>query len=131
MMTTLKRFLLAFALTATCMVASARADYNPLHNPINGLDVDANAFVSARDALLVINVLLQPKTEGVSAVALASSTPLYVDTSDDGHVSARDALLVIHHLTTTQVPEPGTLALAVLGGLGLIAFGWTRGRAKA
>lgn len=131
MMTTLKCLLLALALTATCVVSAARADYNPLHNPINGLDVDANASVSARDALLVINVLLQPKTEGIAALALASSTPLYVDTSDDGNVSARDALLVISHLTTTQVPEPGTLALAVLGGLGLIAYGWKRGRAKA
>ncbi|MEO8411902.1 MAG: dockerin type I domain-containing protein [Propionivibrio sp.] len=130
-MTTLKHLLLAFALTTTCVVSSARADVNPLHNPINGLDVDANSLVSARDALLVINVLLQPKSEGLVASALASSTPLYVDTTDDGSVSPRDALLVINHLTTAQVPEPGTFALAVVGGLGLAGYGWNRKRAKA
>lgn len=130
-MTTLKHLLLATALTTTCVVGSARADFNPLHNPINGLDVDDNSYISARDALLVINVLLAPKTEGPVAVALASSTPLYVDTTDDGAVSPRDALLVINHLTTSQVPEPGTWALAAVGGLSLAGYGWKRRRAKA
>jgi hypothetical protein len=129
-MTTLKRLLLAASVSAACLVSSVRADVNPLHNPINGLDVDANTYVSARDALLVINVLLQPPGDEIVASTLASSTPLYVDTTDDGNVSPRDALLVINHLTTGQVPEPSSVALAALGGLSLLAYGWQRRRAK-
>lgn len=131
MTTTLKHLLLAFAMSTACVVSAARADFNPLHNPINGLDVDANAVVSARDALLVINVLLAPKPAGVTATALAASASntYFVDTTDDGNVSPRDALVVINHLTT-QVPEPSTFALAILGSLGLAHFARKR-RCKA
>lgn len=122
----IKFFLTAMASAALASAAIADTAASPLHNPINGLDVDANSRIQARDALLVINVLLQPRSAETSASAFAeSASPSYYwDTTDDGRVSPRDALLVIHYLSV--VPEPGTFVLAGLGLPVLAGYVWRR-----
>jgi hypothetical protein len=89
---------------------------SPLHNPINGLDVDDNARVQARDALIIINQLLRPNSEAAEPL-VGTSTLLFPDTTDDGRVTPRDALLVINHLL--NVPEPSSI---ILGGFGLCSL---------
>lgn len=123
-------------LTAVLIVASGAValgeSVNPLHNPINGLDVDANSKIQARDALLVINVLLRPQVEPLAASPLAaSSSPTYFwDTSNDNRITSRDALLVINHLVTTPVPEPSSVVLAGLGLTWLVGYAWRRRRRR-
>ena len=125
-MSSLKFLLAATVSAALASAAVADTAAIPLHNPINGLDVDANSRIQARDALLVINVLLQPRPADMTATAFAESVrpSFYWDTTDDGHVTPRDALLVIHYLTV--VPEPATFALAGLGLPLLAAYAWRR-----
>ena len=65
---------------------------SPLHNPINGLDVDDNARVQARDALIIINQLLHPTTAAVEPL-VGTATLMFPDTTDDGRVTPRNALL--------------------------------------
>jgi len=124
----IKTFLTALVLLAVASIASAE-DLSPLHNPINGLDVDGNNRIQAHDALLVINVLLQPHTTQETATALVETSPTtyFWDTNNDFRVSARDALLVIHHLTT--VPEPSSVVLAGAGLVALAGYAWRRRRA--
>jgi hypothetical protein len=106
---------------------------SPLHNPINGLDVDANARIQARDAILIINELVTPEGGGGPAEALVAATgPTYFwDTTNDGRVSSRDALVVINYLTTSAVPEPSTIVLAGVGLPMLAAYLWRRRRRAA
>jgi Dockerin type I domain len=131
MMNKLKFLLAMAAVLGAGSAATADSNLSPLHNPINGLDVDGNTRINARDALLVINELLKPNTAGTTATALAETdtTTFFWDTNNDFRVTARDALLVINHLTV--VPEPASF---VLGGSALAAFAacaWRRRRARA
>jgi hypothetical protein len=121
----IKTFLSALAMLAAASISGAE-ELSPLHNPINGLDVDGNNRIQAHDALLVINVLLEPHTPQATATALAqSSQPTYYwDTNNDFRVSARDALLVISALTT--VPEPSSVVLAGAGLAVLAGYAWRR-----
>lgn len=107
---------------------AALADYvSPLHNPINGLDVDANARVQARDALLIINQLLHPTIASVEPL-VGTSSSIFPDTTDDGRITPRDALLVINHLLS--VPEPSSLVLGGFGLCSLLVFVWRKRRAS-
>jgi len=121
----IKTFLTALVVLAAAGISSAE-ELSPLHNPINGLDVDGNNRIQAHDALLVINVLLEPHTPQATATALAETNqPTYFwDTNNDFRVSARDALLVINHLTT--VPEPSSIVLAGAGLAALAGYAWRR-----
>jgi hypothetical protein len=123
-MNKLKHILAAITIAALGNASIALADVSPLHNPINGLDVDSNSRINSRDALLVISVLLHPQ-EDMSANAMAATTApqvFYWDTSNDNRINARDALLVISYLTA--VPEPTSLTLCVLGLPGLAGYAW-------
>jgi hypothetical protein len=125
------KLLLAMAAVFGAASAATADTLSPLHNPINGLDVDGNTRINARDALLVINELLKPHTADMTATALVEtdSSTFFWDTNNDFRVTARDALLVINHLTV--VPEPASF---VLGGTALAAFAafaWRRRRVRA
>ncbi|WP_419194790.1 tandem-95 repeat protein [Novipirellula herctigrandis] len=72
-------------------------------NPIDDLnsDVTADGYVSAIDALRVINMLSSPLMGGRSALPvneIGAPPPDFVDVNGDGVVSAFDALLVINAL---------------------------------
>jgi VCBS repeat-containing protein len=71
----------------------------PWQNPRNALDVNDDTFVTAIDALLIINDLNfnGPRTLPNPPVP-ANSPPPYYDTNADGDIAAIDALLVINHL---------------------------------
>ena len=121
----IRHILLTLMLLAGFTQAAFAEPVSPLHNPINGLDVDDNARVQARDALLIINQLLHPSTEEVEPLA-GTSTSWFPDTTDDGLVTPRDALLVINHLLT--VPEPSSFILGGFGLCGLLMFVWRKRR---
>jgi hypothetical protein len=124
-MLNIKTFLTALALLAAASISGAE-ELSPLHNPINGLDVDGNNRIQAHDALLVINVLLEPHAGQTTATALAETNQptYYWDTNNDFRVSARDALLVISALTS--VPEPSSVVLAGSGLAVLAGYVWRR-----
>ena len=119
----IRHLLLTLMLLAGFAQAVAADTLSPLHNPINGLDVDDNARVQARDALLIINKLLHPTTEAVEPL-VGTSIPLFWDTTDDGRVTPRDALLVINHLLA--VPEPSSFILVGFGLVSLLVFAWRK-----
>ena len=64
-------------------------------NAQNAIDVNADGYVSPRNALLVINALNTTGARQLSGVNLSDA---YVDVSGDGYLSPRDALLVIDWL---------------------------------
>lgn len=68
------------------------------HNPLRPLDVNNDTFVTAIDALLVINVLNRAGAHQLVEPTSGNSPPPYYDSSRDGFVSAIDALLVINDL---------------------------------
>ncbi|MCC6511676.1 MAG: cadherin-like domain-containing protein, partial [Pirellulaceae bacterium] len=67
----------------------------PHQNPINQFDVNADTFVSAIDALLIINRI---NSFGSGPVTGLASPPPYLDVSGDNSISPLDALLVIDRL---------------------------------
>ncbi len=84
--------------TETTVTIVVGAPLPPPHqNPANQFDVNADGFVSAIDALLVINRL---NISGPGPVTGLSSPPPYLDVSGDNQISARDALLVINQLNS-------------------------------
>jgi hypothetical protein len=123
---TIRHLLLTLMLLAGFSQAAFAEPVSPLHNPINGLDVDDNARVQARDALLIINQLLRPATEEVEPLA-GTSTLIFPDTTDDGRITPRDALLVINHLLS--VPEPSSVVLGGFGLCSLLVVIWRKRRA--
>jgi hypothetical protein len=67
--------------------------------PIEKLDVDANGFVAARDALLIINQLALNTYPGGTLPPLNGMEPAsYYDTTGDGSIAGQDALLIVNHL---------------------------------
>jgi hypothetical protein len=75
---------------------SAAIITDPHHNPLDPLDVDNDGYVSASDALTIINVI---NGSGPGEVVASSvQTAPFVDVNGDGYVSAGDALLVINHI---------------------------------
>ncbi|MCA9151908.1 MAG: hypothetical protein KDA92_21545, partial [Planctomycetales bacterium] len=69
-------------------------------NPVNRWDVNNDAFVSAIDALLIINHL---NSEGAGELSALGSGPPYLDCNGDNYVSAIDALMVINELNTASI----------------------------
>jgi len=58
-------------------------------------DVNRDGIVTARDALVVVNLLNERNASGASGEPI---TNLFADVSGDGHVTAVDALQIINHL---------------------------------
>ena len=103
-------------------MASAE-ELSPLHNPINGLDVDGNSRIQAHDALLVINVLLEthpPQQRPRRWLRLFRPRITGTRTTTFGFQPAM--LLVISALTT--VPEPSSIVLAGAGLAALAGYAW-------
>lgn len=82
------------------------------HNPISGLDVtgDQPAWVSAMDALNVINDLNRHGPRPLPKQSDSSGGPPYVDSNCDGYVNAIDALVVINHLNRFGPGQVGGLS---------------------
>jgi hypothetical protein len=75
-------------------------DERPYQNPRNALDVDDDQFVSARDALVIINILNGIGSGPAAAImAQHQGPPIFPDTNGDNFISAIDALLVINRLS--------------------------------
>jgi hypothetical protein len=100
---------------------------NPRTNPVNPSDVNRDGFVTALDALLIINLLnngIGADSNGIPLNQIpANDTNLY-DVSDDGTVSAVDALRVINALNsqgsanpTGEQVAPQSQSLVSVGGL--------------
>lgn len=78
-------------------------DPYPWHNPKISLDVNNDGFVSAIDALIVINDLNFRGPRQLPNPPIPPLTPPpYLDVSRDNQVSAIDALLVINYLNSRQ-----------------------------
>lgn len=82
-------------------------------NSVNSLDVNGDNYVSAIDALLVINELNKRGARSIVGPMSFDTRPLgLVDVNQDGYVSAIDALLIINHLNrqsaaaAAAVPAP-------------------------
>ena len=120
-------FLTLLVIAGLVPVSFAAEPVSPLHNPINGLDVDGNDRVQPRDAALIISLLLHSARQDEIEPLATSTSNLYLDTTDDGRITPRDALLVIGHLLS--VPEPSSFILGGFGICGLLAFAWRKRRA--
>lgn len=68
------------------------ADFTPLQNPFDQLDVNDDLNLTPADALAVIDCL-----NGGTA-ATSSDEPMYPDVNGDRELSALDALMVVNHL---------------------------------
>ncbi len=74
-------------------------DPYPWQNPRNSLDVNDDGFVTAIDALIVINDLNFNGARTLPNPPLPpNAPPPYYDTSGDNEIAAIDALLVINHI---------------------------------
>lgn len=79
-------------------VTSADNDYG-WHNPDNPFDTDGDGFVTANDALLLINYINRNSGNPVLPTSLVSPPPYY-DVNDDNLCTALDILLVINFINT-------------------------------
>jgi hypothetical protein len=90
--------------------------FPPWHNPANGLDVDADGFVTALDGLIVINRLNAEAAGDVSAPVAH-----YYDVNNDSQCTPLDAVIVINHLNASALSvaegEQSHLRDRVFGGL--------------
>jgi hypothetical protein len=76
----------------------------PWHNGLKPLDVNDDTFVTAVDALQIINTLNIIGSRELPSRSHPLTKPFY-DTSPDNFVSPRDALLVINFLNLGGQPE--------------------------
>jgi len=77
------------------------------HNASMPLDVNDDRFISALDALVVINKLIAQDTQSLSVasavpLSTATATQYFLDVNDDTIVSPIDALIVINYLNQPQ-----------------------------
>gem|GEM_PF-419515 len=87
---------------------------NPWHNLSEPPNVNGREGVIPLDALIVINELnlrqYSDPTSGMLGI-VSSSTPYFLDVSNDGYVTAIDALIVINHLNNTVAAGEGEHSL--------------------
>jgi len=76
----------------------------PWHNGLRALDVNDDSFVTAVDALQIINTLNIVGSRQLESREHPLAKPFY-DASPDNFVSPRDALLVINYLNQGGQPE--------------------------
>lgn len=81
----------------------------PWNNPRNSLDVNNDGFVTAIDALLIINELNSGRGGKLNPPPPGNN--VFFDTSADNFVTAIDALLVINHLNTRPNGEGEELTI--------------------
>lgn len=91
-----------FELSGTSIVITPAAGTTRLSNDLIPLDVNRDNYISAIDALLVINRLNEDSRKSAStfgaSTSSASTTTGPLDVNRDGYISAIDALLVINEL---------------------------------
>ena len=77
---------------------------SPGQNPVTPTDVDGDGFVSAIDALLIINKLSRELSPGQTSIPVdpTAPTPPFYDVNGDRSISSFDALLVINALSRQQ-----------------------------
>lgn len=87
---------------ALTILGSGEGEFTNFSNP---LDVSSDGYVSALDALMVINEINSIGARSVSRVDLASSGALppqnYLDVNADAYITPIDALIVINYLNYT------------------------------
>jgi hypothetical protein len=91
-----------------------------LYNTAKPLDVDGDGYVSAIDAVLVINYLNRPAAAEGESLALAAAAGGFLDTDKDNSISAIDAVLVINWLNFPGGGAGGTTAAASSGAGGAV-----------
>jgi trimeric autotransporter adhesin len=86
-------------------------------NPQQPLDVNNDSFVTAIDALLIINVLNTTGARPLNTPTEEDAPPPYFDCSGDWYVSALDALRVINYLNRSDDDpvDPGTTFIELKG----------------
>ena len=84
-------------------VKSKPNSHNNLHNP---MDVNNDGFVTAMDALILVNYLNQngPQELGPEEPG-EGELPQYIDVNNDGAVSPIDVLIIINHLNNANPPS--------------------------
>ncbi|MDA1179840.1 MAG: Ig-like domain-containing protein [Planctomycetota bacterium] len=91
-----------FELSGTSIVITPAAGTTRLSNNLIPLDVNGDNYISAIDALLVINRLNEDSRKSASTFSAStfntSTTTGPLDVNRDGYISAIDALLVINEL---------------------------------
>ena len=70
----------------------------PWKNPLEFADVSRDGFVSALDALLIVNLLNSGGSRPLAVTDSTAAQAAYVDTNGDNFLSPLDALLVINKL---------------------------------
>ncbi|MCH1441561.1 MAG: tandem-95 repeat protein, partial [Rubripirellula sp.] len=90
-------------------------------NPTPGLrdDVNADGFVTALDALRIINFLSVQGSPNVPVSVIGSAPPDYLDTTGNGAVSSLDALSVLNTLALQGGSGEGEFAAQNPAGLGV------------
>ncbi len=89
----------AFEAKSQTFVIEVVANPTPYHNDESPFDVDGNDFVSAADALVIINYL-----NIYSPGPVGFGDPMYgYDVNGDGFVTALDALLILNELSVQSV----------------------------
>ncbi|MCC6493084.1 MAG: S8 family serine peptidase [Pirellulales bacterium] len=83
----------------------------PWHNLSNGVDVNADGYVSPIDALLVINWINVHGAGGVAGAHAAAAAIWYYDVIPDNQINPTDALTVINYINAN--PSAGALALSL------------------
>lgn len=101
--------------TLKSMIVDAARDQitQPWTNALEPYDVSKDTFVSAIDALLVLNELNGPR--GARQLDQVQDDPTVIkpiDTNQDGFVSARDALLIINYINEYPATPPTVAAVA-------------------
>lgn len=92
------------ALEQRCLLA---ADMSPWHNVTTPVDVNRDGYVSAIDALLVINEINRNGAVSLSSSGDTGPTSTFYDVNNDYYISAIDALLVINRLNeNSRNPQP-------------------------
>ncbi|MEZ6090990.1 MAG: dockerin type I domain-containing protein [Pirellulaceae bacterium] len=81
---------------------------NPLRNVNNALDVNGNGMVEPVDALIVLNQIAAPDSEGEQA----RFDSMYPDVNGDGEISPIDALIILNHLNQSSSRLAGEQAAA-------------------
>lgn len=86
--------------SAALTVRVVAADATDVHqNPVDGLDVNADGWITPLDALVVINHM---NAEGMTPVSKLGPAPPYLDVNGDGHITPVDVLLVINRLNERE-----------------------------